>query len=179
MVTVQEIQNGWGRIVYKGQTAYISLDYADFVSPLQYTVFYEAGDRKWQEVRFSFEGATAPDAPAVEGHKFLNWAANGMSFQAGEVLPAGDLSLTAVYEKIAPPAPEEKPDTDAPPAGDAPLLPEIPPVGAPELPMPLPPSADAPLDAVAADKAAAHAGVVSGVLSAIVGLWWYVRRFLS
>ena len=40
LVRVSEVKNGWGKIEYKGATAYISLEYADFVTPSAHKISY-------------------------------------------------------------------------------------------------------------------------------------------
>ncbi|MBQ8340488.1 MAG: CHAP domain-containing protein [Clostridia bacterium] len=188
VVTVAGIEAGWGRISYNGGTAYISLDYADFVSPLRYTVTYAAAGEKWEVECFSFSSLTASAAPEIAGSRFLHWAdAHGHTYETGATLPAGDLALTAVYEVI-PPEPEMPPAV-TPPEESAPEelpggAPEaLPPTMAPEelpegLPEPLPPTGELPPTDMP-NRAAAHAGVVSGLLSAALGIWWYIRRFLT
>lgn len=192
VVAVTEIKAGWGRISYNGSTAYISLDYADFVSPLRYTVTYAAGDEAWEVERFSFAPLTASAAPEIAGSRFLHWEdADGHTYAAGAALPGGDLVLRGVYEIIPPepetpptaPPPEESvpetPPEEMPPETPTPLpsipAPEEVPGGLPEL---LPPTGELPPTATDG-RAAAHAGVVSGLLSAALGIWWYIRRFLT
>ena len=175
LIAVDEIQNGWGRISYNERTAYISLDYADFTTPVFYTVTYTAENAENcppAASYFSFEAATASGtAPEREGYRFLHWQdQSGTAYRGGDVLPVGDLALTAVFEAI--PTVE-----DTPPESELPQ---------PEMPDPTPPTEGAPdTEEVLPDglvqsteRAAAEAGTVSGVLAAALGLWWYVRKFL-
>ena len=179
LLEVTEIKNGWGKIKYNGKDAYISLDYADFTTPVFYTVSYTAENAKNCPPAlsyFSFEAAKASDTvPVREGFLFSHWIdENGTAYRAGDALPQGNLKLSAVFEAVPT---EEHPPT-------APSVPN-------EAPPPSPPNEeggigdtgalgdnippDAPQNAA---KAAVEAGTVSGVLAAAAALWWYARKFL-
>lgn len=137
LVLVSEVKNGWGRIEYKGATAYISLEYADFVTPSRHRITYESEGRTLLSREFWSTDAPTVAAltPEREGYEFLGWQdADGKEYVAAQALPVTDLVLTARWREIPPPAPEEgtdEPDsgTDAfPPAGeDAPAPDIIPP----------------------------------------------------
>ncbi|MBE6595480.1 MAG: CHAP domain-containing protein [Ruminococcaceae bacterium] len=176
VVAVTEIASGWGRISYGGSAAYISLDYADFVSPLQYTVQYQADEKVWEDQYFSFDIQTAQAAPEIAGSSFVGWEdAVGRRYGVGEALPAGDLKLTAVYE-VLPVEPEPRPEEPSTPPEASPELPETAPEEVPPAEEQLP---EAPPPLMEPDpRAAVHAGVVSGIFSAVLGIWWYIRRFL-
>ena len=132
VVRILEIQNGWGRLEQGGKTLYISLDYADFISPSAHRITYEAG-----------EGENAPDStryfsikatqvskqtPTRADHRFLDWqGSDGKIYQGGDLLPVADLTLTARWEPL--PVTEPEPPADTP---DAPT--EDPPEAAPEPP---------------------------------------------
>ena len=102
---------------YKEKTAYVSLDYVDFTSPLQYTVSYitdEGQGSSFKASYYSVERCYVTDTvPIRENHVFIGWKDDsGKVFTAGDTLPLGDLSLTAVWEAL--PA-TEAPDIDTPP----------------------------------------------------------------
>ena len=180
LVEILEIKNGFGRITYNGQAAYISLDYADFTTPVFYTVTYTAESAKNcppAHSYFSFEAVAASGTvPTREGYTFLYWvASDGKVYKSGDALPQGNLKLTAVFEAI--PVIEE----ELPQAPSAPNT--APPVS--------PPTADSGMSNTGSlgenltqnvpqstANAAVEAGTVSGVLAAGVALWWYARKFL-
>lgn len=175
LVEVEKIENGWGRITYGGREAYISLDYADFATPVFYTVTYTAENAENcppATSYFSFEQAAASATlPIRAGYRFSYWKdAEDKLYAPGDTLPTGDLSLEAVFEPL--PVTEEAPSEGKP-------TPDVPPtdqeVGLPENGDT--PEADAP-SAPAPSSAAREAATVSGVLAATVGLWWYARKFL-
>ena len=173
LVAVTSIQNGWGKISYNGKVAYISLDYADFTTPVVYTVTYGAENAENlppSASYFSFETATAAMAPTREGHFFRHWQDKaGNTYLPGEALPTGNLSLTAVFE-AAPVS--EAPDTEAP---NTPTTPEA----SPEAPMPESPTvSEEGTGSTDNTRAAAEAGTVTGVLAVVWALWWYIKRFV-
>ena len=180
LVEVKSIENGWGRITYGGGDAYISLDYADFATPVFYTVTYTAVNAENcppAASYFSFEQITASAVtPIRTGYRFLHWkGADGVLYAPGDALPRGDLSLEAVFEPL-PIIEESTPDTptegdtsvstqptdtlDPPAMNEGTLDPET-------------PSAPA-----TTARAAQEAAGISGVLAATLGLWWYAKRFL-
>lgn len=120
MVRITAIQNGWGCFYYNGKEAYISLEYADFTAPVTYRVTYDAaggenaptGRTFWSMEQVKVE----PQAPTREGFLFLWWEdAAGKSYAAGELLPAGDVALTATWKAI-PIVEPEQPETDTAPS---------------------------------------------------------------
>ena len=172
LVEIEEIKNGWGRIRYNQKTAYISLDYADFTTPVFYTVSYTAQDAENcppATSYFSFETVTAATAvPQRKGYAFRHWQdKNGNVYQAGDALPAGNLALTAIFEAL----PANEPETPDEPSLDTPTEDSLP-NEAPEINHP-------PLQIPGNTRAAAEAGTISGVLAACALLWWYRRRFLT
>lgn len=174
LVAVSDIENGWGKIRHNGKTAYISLDYADFTTPVLYTVTYGAENAENlppSATYFSFEvTSVSPLLPAREGYVFRHWQdGEGNTYAPGDTLPVGDLSLTAVFE-AAPVS--EVPEGEATPPS---ATPEAPPTEQdPESPVAPEQGAENTGNA----RAAAEAGTVSGVLAAVAALWWYVKRFL-
>ena len=130
MVRVVALQNGWGQIYHEGKNAYISLDYADFTAPLLYTVVYLAEGGQGcpsNHTYYSMEQATVSTlVPTLENHVFIGWkSASGTLYQPGSPLPAGNLSLTAVWEvqkaEILPEeAPPSSPEAPVPPQESAP-----------------------------------------------------------
>ena len=183
IVRVSEVKNGWGRIEYKGNTAYISLEYADFVSPSTHTVSYQSEGKTIYASRFfSTDGQTvASFTPEREGYEFVTWQdVRQKEYQSGAPVGAEDLVLTAVWRELPPPPPpvEEVPETppsdtvtdSAPPAQE----------GAPEqLPESIPPDA-LPPQAVNFTPAVIAAGVISALVAAawIGALVWlkYKRK---
>ncbi len=187
LVKITEATGGWGRIVYNGKPAYLSLEYADFTAPLSYRVTYRVGEGSGAPVHtdyFSHITAQAADAPLPpDGTAFLAWQdAAGDRYLPGDTLPAGDLILEAVYEALpSPPQPETDPGGGGSAAESAPFSPEagweIPPTSPED--MPLPDGASPPSANTAVTAAAQQAGTTTGLLAACLGLWWYVRRFFS
>lgn len=176
LLEVTEIKNGWGKINYNGKDAYISLDYADFTTPVFYTVSYTAQAAQNcppANAYFSFEAVTASDtAPVREGFLFSHWVdERGNTYRAGDALPAGDLALSAVFEAV--PAEEQPPTAPSEPSETPPTLPptEQGATGAPDENIP-------PNVTQSTAKAAVEAGTVTGVLAACAALWWYARKFL-
>lgn len=180
LVEILEIKNGFGKITYNGKTAYISLDYADFTTPVFYTVTYTAESAKNcppAHSYFSFEAVAASGTvPTREGYTFLYWvASDGKVYKSGDALPQGNLGLTAVFEAI-PVIEEEPPQAPSAPNTAPPVSPPTADSGMSDtgslgenLPQNVPQSTA---------KAAVEAGTVSGVLAASVSLWWYARKFL-
>lgn len=177
LVEVKKAKDGWGEITYKDKTAYISLDYADFVTPVFYRVSYVAnGGENTPPVTsyLSVSTATVTDVvPTLTGHVFSHWQdETGTAFTAGDILPQRNLTLTAVFTPIVEaPLPEEgTPDTSLPEGeGTLPTIPDM----APPSSTPSPDTENT----LSTTRAAAEAGTVSGVLAAIAGLWWTVRKF--
>ncbi len=175
LVEVEKIENGWGKITYGGREAYISLDYADFATPVFYTVTYTAENAENcppAASYFSFEQTAASAAlPIRTGYRFSHWKdAKGGLYAPGDTLPTGDLALEAVFEPL--PVIEEPPTEDEPAPNVPPADMQMPPATNESTP-----EADAP-SAPAPSSAAREAATVSGVLAATVGLWWYAKRFL-
>ncbi len=192
-VTVRSIKNGWGEIEYGGKTAYISLEYADFVAPYSFTVRYvSAGSELYVGTYYSTDTPRVlSTAPAREGYVFLHWEDGaGAVLKAGDTLTAATRTLTAVFEAI--PVIEEPSTPDIPSDGaDIPPNDTDTPLGGGENGSQdvevTPPTWDAPpadplpdvapeIDA-ASVRATRHAGVVSGLLAAVLGgVWWYRRK---
>ena len=181
LVAIKEIQNGWGRLDHNGKVAYISLDYADFTSPVFYTVTYTAKNAENlppSQSYFSFEvGKADTQTPLREGFAFHHWRdAEGGIYAPGDPLPQGDLALTAVFEPLPVEAPPTAEGGALPEDGDnpPPVTPDAP---GPSTPQPRP-EQGTPQVPTNTGRAAAEAGTVSGVLSAVAALWWYIKRFL-
>ncbi len=168
VVRVGEIKGGWGRIEYKGNEAYISLEYADFVAPSTHTVTYKSEGKTLHATSFfSTDGQTvAAFTPEREGYEFVGWQdAAQREYQSGAAIGAEDLVLTAVWKELPPPPVEESPEeipgdglNDAPPDGES--VPE----SAPEA---LPPDALAPQS-----PDFKVASLVAGILSFLVAGAW-------
>ena len=117
VVQILQIQNGWGMLERDGKRLYVSLDYADFISPSAHTVTYEAdgGENAPATVRyFSTEAVrVSSQAPQRAGFRFLGWQGNdGERYTAGDTLPVTDLTLTALWELL--PAEEPTPPAEEP-----------------------------------------------------------------
>ncbi len=180
LVKVTEIKNGWGRIEYNGKEGYISLEYADFVTPLSYTVRYVSEGKTLHEVKHYSTATLAVSTliPEREGHRFLYWTdAQGKVYRAAQALPAGDRVLNAFFEKLPEPEPEAAPPVFAPPddAGEA---------GNASTDAVFPPQFDADAGEMTVPEptvtprlaAARHAGVVSAILALVLGGMWYGLR---
>ena len=165
LLTVSDIQNGWGRITYGGKNAYISLDYADFTTPVFYSVSYDAsGGQGSPNTHFYLstqKANTSASIPEKEGFSFLYWESKtGERYLPTQELPQEDLLLTAVWEVVSS---ETIPPLDAaPPAPDAPSE---------DLPLPTPPITKS-------TAPAREAGVIFATLLAAGVLWWYSKRHL-
>lgn len=164
LVTVREIADGWGMISYQGKDAYISLDYADFTTPIFYTVTYDANEGQGSPSTNSYlstqTGKTSKIIPQKEGFVFAYWAdSEGNTYMPGADLPQKSTHLTAVWHvlpnEIIPPLDTEAPAPDAAP--QAPLEPLLPStrIGSP----------------------AREAGVIFATLMAACALWWYAKRY--
>lgn len=173
LVEVEAIRAGFGKITHNGKTAYISLEYADFVTPIYYTVSYAAENSEnipAKSAYLSFATETVSESiPLREGYDFSHWqSAEGKEYRAGDKLPTGNHSLTAVFTPAPPSdlAPEagggDVPEQNAPPA----LTPDTPAIDGEGVP---------PLTAVKSD-AARTAGVIFAVLMTTAGLILYGKK---
>ncbi len=181
LVKVSEVKNGWGKIEYNGKVGYISLEYADFVTPLSYTLRYVSDGKMLHEVKHYSTEALSVSAlsPDMEGHRFLHWKDDGGTvYRVTDSIAPGERTLTAVFEKLPEPEPPEKDAEDIPENGME--NGELPPEN-----QEIPPSEfgdgngeDAPPVAVTPNTAAAvHAGVVSAILAlTLFGVWMWVGR---
>ena len=120
LVTVEAIVSGFGKVTYNGKTGYISLEYADFVTPVRYTVTYKGEASEGlpaKETFFSLEQATVSEnVPTRAGYEFSHWqSADGKSYAAGDKLPAGSHTLTAVFTLLPTPGTGEVPPRMRPP----------------------------------------------------------------
>ncbi len=175
LLQVSSIENGWGRVVYRGKTAYISLDYADFTSPslirIRYTSEGECTNMPADVTYFSFEKQhAAGTAPRREGYLFVTWqAASGERFSLGDALPGEDLLLTAVWEVLPPDGEESAPPQDepTPPAPQPPLTPDETPEAGGEGSLAITPQND---------RATVAAGIASGLLATALGGAWLRQR---
>ncbi len=174
LVEVEAIKSGFGKITHNGKTAYISLDYADFVTPVYYTVVYTAENSENVPAKssyLSFQTETVSKSiPLREGYDFSHWqSAEGKEYRAGDKLPAGSHTLTAVFT-LTPPsdlAPEagggDVPEQNAPPA----LTPDTPVTDGESVP---------PQAVERTDVAARTAGVIFAVLMTTAGLILYGKK---
>ncbi len=137
MVRVREIKNGWGRIDYNGATAYVSLEYADFVAPSAHTVSYQSEGKTLLSTDFfsTDKQTVAAFLPEREGYEFLGWQDGAhKEYESGDLLGAESVVLSAVWREI-PPVQEDTEngdtgETDIPVQGpgvegDAPLSPQV------------------------------------------------------
>lgn len=178
LIEVLAIKSGFGKIIYNGKTAYISLEYADFVTPVFYTVTYTAEDGESLPAKSSYLSFTTQTVseitPIRAGYEFSHWqSAEGKAYKAGDKLPAGNQTLTAVFTLT--PLPEVSPDSNT---GTG----EVPPQNAPPTPAPDTPVTEGdtmPPLAVEANTAARTAGVIFTVLFTTAGLLWYGKKQLS
>lgn len=172
LVRVQEVKNGWGRIEYKGATAYISLDYANFVTPSKYEISYVSeGKTLLSRELWSTEALTvASFTPEREGYEFLGWQdADGTAYEAGQTLPSADLVLTALWREIPPP-PAEEPEENAPEQGEDVLEPEGESAPAPDATPPTVLTPQLP-DYTLAEAIAG--GITALVAAAWIGIWYW------
>ncbi|MBQ8356311.1 MAG: CHAP domain-containing protein [Clostridia bacterium] len=188
MVRIVSIKNGWGAFYYNGKLSYISLDYADFTAPLTYLVSYNGNGGENTPATASYfsmeEAFVSMTAPTKEGFKFLQWQdSSGTAYLAGDHLPAGDITLSAVWEAIPvaeEPAPEEPTTPDAPeePTPEGPADESVESGAGEDFSAPVPgytdelarnPEAEQQESSSAATVAAA---IVVGLLTAGLGGWW-------
>ena len=172
MVRVSEVEGGWGRIEYAGGVAYISLDYADFVTPSTHTVSYVSEGKTLHSRDFfsTDKAVVASFTPEREGYEFLGWRdSSDGAYEAAQALPLRDLVLTATWREIPPAVePEPAPDADgeaAPPGTES--VPES---------APLPPSVLVP-----EERDFTLASRIAGVLTVLVcgtwiGVWIWLRK---
>ncbi len=170
LVTVESIEAGFGKITYNGRSAYISLEYADFVTPVFYTVTYvaEGGENlPAKHAYFSYKTETvSKNVPLRAGYEFSHWQdQSGNTYRGGDKLPAGNQTLTAIFTPT--PLPEVTPDGGT---GEVPPQ-DTPPTATPDTPVP----GDGSVPPLAAerDAAARTAGAIFAVLLATAGLLWY------
>ncbi len=170
LVLVRSVKNGWGEIEYAGGIGYISLEYADFVAPFIHRVRYVSGEKEVLVTRhFSTDTPrVATLLPERDGHDFLHWESAGARYTANAALPVGDRTLTAVFEERIVVLPPEENIPDVPSGSEnervevLPSLPDTPPADNTGMP--------------SRALAARHAGVVSGMLSAVFLVVWLLRR---
>lgn len=103
MISVTSVEGGWGFLLYKGQKAFVSLDYADFAAPHLYTVTYDSGTGQGSPFKYTYysmESAVVnAETPTREKFVFIGWKTDSDTlYQKGDKLPAGDLKLSAVWE---------------------------------------------------------------------------------
>ena len=165
LVTVHEITDGWGKITYLGKEAYISLDYADFTTPIFYTVTYDASGGQGSPATYSYLSAKSAKIsdtlPKKDGFSFLYWEDNdGNTYIPGATLPQRSTHLTAVWEvlpnEIIPPLDAEAPTPEAVP--------------------------EAPLESITpnakSSAPAREAGAIFATVMAACALWWYTKHRL-
>lgn len=115
LVRVQEVKNGWGRIEYQGGVAYVSLEYADFVSPSTHTLSYRSEGKTLLTTPFfsTDKHTVAAFVPERKGYEFLGWQdVQSNTYQSGAAVGAEDLVLTATWRELPPPVQEDVTDTD-------------------------------------------------------------------
>lgn len=188
MIRVLEIKDGWGSIAYNGKTAYVSLEYADFVAPVIYEIRYASeGKTLLSRELYSTDALTvAAFTPEREGYRFLHWSDGaGKSYLPADKLSPGDVTLEAVWEVLPPPVidPPDEPEEESgdspeitPDTGDVPTLEEE---ILPELPLAPPESGELVPEILPSspDMAARHAGVVSALLAlCLAGAWLALRK---
>ena len=190
LVEITKIENGWGRFTYNGKDAYISLDYADFTTPVIHTVTYEAEDSQggsFKEEYFSFEtGKATAEIPERKGHDFLYWISDsGATYKQGDALPSGDLVLRAVWDVQKDDfLTDDTENGEADNGGNSDILDS--PFGGGEendalLDLETEDGETAAEDAALAarrSEAAKSAAVTLSVLAASLGLYWYIRKYL-
>ena len=184
MIQITQVENGWGKLTYKQKTAYVSLDYADFVAPVSHKTRYVSEGKTLLERDFYSTDTprVAAFTPEREGFLFLSWESEaGKAYASLDALPVADVTLHAVWEEIPPPLPEE-PDEDTPSDSGGEVTLEqlggsLPNASAPQHSLKeelLPGGGTAAVPTTTA--AAQHAGVVSGVLSLLFAGAWLARR---
>ena len=115
LVRVQEVKNGWGRIEYQGGVAYVSLEYADFVSPSAHTLSYRSEGKTLLSSKFfsTDKHTVSAFVPEREGYEFVGWQdMQSNVYQSGAAVSAEDLVLTATWRELPPPTQEDATDTD-------------------------------------------------------------------
>ena len=160
LVAVEAIEGGFGRITHNGKTAYISLEYADFVTPVFYTVTYTAEEGENVPAKQDYLSirtqTVSKNAPMREGHTFSHWEnAEGEIYRAGDTLPAGNHTLRAIFTLL--PLPEQ---------------------GGSNAPTQDAPTGDEGIPPLAAEDAARTAGVIFAVLLTAFALAWYGKKQL-
>ena len=179
LIEITSIKDGWGLFYYKEKAAYVSLDYLDFTSPSLYTVSYTTSDSQGSPFKvsyYSMEHCYVTDTvPTRENFVFVGWKdASGKLFEAGDALPQGNLSLTAVWEVIPT---EEAPETDLPPSNGENVendsFFDTPSGALGEDAVETMPSAPEETESHTAEIAA---GVVIGAAATVWGGLWYYRR---
>lgn len=174
VVSVRAVSNGWGEIEYQGKKAYISLEYADFIAPFSHKVRYVSeGTELLVLTHYSSDSPLVSTlTPERTGYTFLYWQDDsGRTYTASDKLGTGDKTLVAVYEEL-PAIEEPTPPVQEVPPGDEPLPPVQDGEGGGDADSQQPPSGevpDAPLQGSADTAAARHAGVVSGLVAAVLG----------
>ncbi len=183
LLQVCEIQNGWGTVIYKDKTAYVSLEYVDFVAPVSYKTYYVSEGKTLLEKAFYSTDLpkVAPFTPEREGFVFLGWETEtGTAYAALDALPVADVTLYALWEALPPPVeeipeelpPEEEQEGEIEQLGGG--LPNAP-TDTPFLPDTLLPPESESVQGTAA--AAQHAGVVSALLAVcLTGVWLQYRK---
>lgn len=81
--------------------------HAEKDAPTTYAVAFEVDGEPWGDPQTVAAGglAIAPADPVKEGFRFIGWALDGKPFDFSTPV-AGDLTLTALFEKVDAPAPE-------------------------------------------------------------------------
>ena len=125
VVRILSISGGWGAFEAEGKLCYVSLEYADFVSPSALRVTYDAGEGEnapAEAVQFSTEARrVSVQEPTRAGFVFVAWRdVDGKQYAAGDPLPARDLTLTAVWEVLPVAEEPEKAPDETPPEMEAP-----------------------------------------------------------
>lgn len=104
VIQVTELKDGYGKIEFEGQTAWIQLDKIALARGLRFTVSYDAAELEPQSKKYGAELTLSDVVPVKEGYTFAGWATEpegeAVYQPGGAYTEEANAALYAVWEQI-------------------------------------------------------------------------------